>query len=229
MIIGSAMVRVSFNFGRLIQPSLVALYGSHHFRPQNPVQVGTGFVIRYSDKTVVVTAAHTLWGHDGKEEPGEKAFLASGKLTYVGDCGGQVIRCRDIAIFVAEPLGSRRHIPYGSIQQNQAKMITIGGYLARDFRRGHGCLMPAPWIHTDQRVPVAQDLVGLRYTSKVVRQGNGKRVRPPSPSGLSGGPMIDAVQLALGGISVVGVFTEQSHGTARGEPSILLKEMLAAL
>jgi hypothetical protein len=41
--------------------------------------------------------------------------------------------------------------------------------------------------------------------------------------------MIDAVQLALGGISVVGVFTEQSHGTARGEPSILLKEMLAAL
>lgn len=225
----SPMELVGFNFGKLLQPSLVALYKSHHIRPQNPVQVGTGFVIKYSGKTVMVTAAHTLWGHDGNEEPGEKAFLANGKLTYVEDCGGKVIRCRDIAIFLAEPLGSRQHIPYGSLQFTQAKMITIGGYLARDFRRGNGGLMPAPWIHTDRRVPVAEGLVGLRYSSKVVRQGNGKRVRPPSPSGLSGGPMIDAVQLALGRIGVVGVFTEQSHGTARGEPSLLLKDMLAGL
>lgn len=201
----------------------------HPIRSQNPVQIGTGFLIKYFDKSVVVTAARTLWGQNGKEQPGEKAFLANGKLTYVGDCGGQIITCRDIAIFVAEPLGSRRQIPYESLQQTQAKIITIGGYLARDFKRVHGGLMPAPWIHTDQRVPVAQDLVGLRYTSKVVRQGNHKRVRPPIPSGLSGGPMIDAVQLALGRTRIVGVLTEQSHGTARGEPSFLLKELLAGL
>ncbi len=47
--------------------------------------------------------------------------------------------------------------------------------------------------------------------------------------GLSGGPMLDTAQLALGRVRMVGLVTEQDKGTARGEPSILLKDMIAQI
>ena len=41
--------------------------------------------------------------------------------------------------------------------------------------------------------------------------------------------MVDTAELVNGRIRLTGVFTEQSHGTARGEPAGVIKGMLARL
>lgn len=226
------MAEVVDKFGKLVQPSLVAIYASHHRKGENPVQVGTGFLMEHSSKPVLVTAAHTLWGKSGKEDPGEKAFWLGTSWGYIGDgCGGRsILRFRDIAILRADELRHRPQIPITCLEPSPSEILTFGGYLARDFKRRGGVLSPAPLSYTGKQISVRGGLVGIPYIfRKSYLSSNGQRIRASEPRGLSGGPMVDTAELINGRIRLTGVFTEQSHGTARGEPSGVITGMLARL
>jgi hypothetical protein len=226
------MAEVVAKFGKLVQPSLVAIYASHHRKDENPVQVGTGFLMDHSSEPVLVTAAHTLWGRTGQEDPGEKAFWLGNSWGYIGDgCGGRsILRFRDIAVLRADELRQRPQIPVTCLEPSPSEILTFGGFLARDFKRRNGVLSPAPLSYTGKRIPDAGGLVGVPYIfSKSYLSSNGQRIRASEPRGLSGGPMVDTAELVNGRVRLTGVFTEQSHGTARGEPAGVIRDMLAEL
>jgi hypothetical protein len=60
------MAEAAAIFTSLVKPSLVAIYVSHKMKPENPVQVGTGFLIARCSRPVLVTAKHTLRGKEIK-------------------------------------------------------------------------------------------------------------------------------------------------------------------
>jgi hypothetical protein len=224
------MKEVERQFSRLVLPLLVPLYASNGRDPSNPDQIGTGFLLEQNSRPMLITAKHTLFGHDGKEEAGEKAFRHNEDWIYVGDVDSDVFSAngRDIACFYADELADRPSLNSYNIQTAPASLITIGGYLARDFKRGDGILRPKPFTFTGVSEGVLNGLIGLQYQrSSVKSTTNEMRQTAPIPQGLSGGPMLDAAKLAFGQVGLVGVFTEQDSGTARGEPSTYLQQILA--
>ncbi len=175
----------------------------------------------------VVTARHCLWGKGGNEQPVDKAIFVDRGLERIGhlplphvfelDLDGKT----DIAAFVAPDLLRNRCLPSGVLPAtaHAPRFITIFGYLGRDFRRTGvtGTLAPQPYLYSNrhciQYVPGKR--LGLRYSRhKNVAQGTGLRVTAPTPAGISGGPMLDTIELLRGRVAIVGFFTD--YRTDRG-------------
>lgn len=165
----------------------------------------------------------------GEDEAGEKAFHVNGNWVYVGDVDSNVYRAneRDIACFYADQLAGRPCLEISNISTAPSSPITIGGWLARDFKRPGATLQPKPYIFTGASEETADGLIGLQYRRSKVKSITSEMLQTaPIPRGLSGGPMLNSARLAPGQVSLVGVFTEQEGGTARGEPSAVLQQLL---
>lgn len=220
---------VELQFRRLVLPALVPIYASNPNGPSKPDQVGTGFLIESTSRPMLVTAKHTLFGHDGSEEAGEKALRKDEKWVYFGDVDSQIhsVGDRDIACVYVDELKNHPCLMLDSLQSTSASPITFGGFLSRDFKRQGDVLSSKPYVFSGVSEEVPCGLIGLQYQRSNVRSsGNEMRQTAPQPRGLSGGPMSSSSKLALGQVGVVGVFTEQSDGTARGEPLQYLRHIL---
>ncbi|GEM_PF-1958799 len=221
-------------FTSLIKPSLVAIYVSHKTKPENPVQVGTGFLIARCSRPVLITAKHTLRGENLKEDPGDKAVHVDGSWVYIGDGKRTIVepKDRDLAVAYMDEfrLDQCLALSHLSSQVQSPKIVTIGGFIARDFRRRGNTLLPAPYIYSSVGVVVDAGLVGLRYPKRRnVDTKTSKAGVTSRPSGLSGCPMVDTIKLIKGTVSVVGVFTDQKNGKAWGEDANILQTALASL
>src|SRR4051794_37865066 len=87
----------------------------------------------------------------------------------------------------------------------------MGGFLARDFKRQGDTLKPAPRVYTNVGIPVGAGLVGLRHPKRRnVNSMTREAAVTPLPSGLSGGPMLDTIELIKGKISIVGVLSNRT-------------------
>lgn len=233
----SPFVQLASTFHLKIQPSLVAIYADHPHRPGIVNQVGTGYLLRHQDRPVIVTAMHTLFGASNTEDPGGKSFFWNGELHYIGANAREIFREMhfDIAAFFADELATKPQLSISSIvlPATSIPLITIGGYLARDFKRNGSVLKPAVRIHTDIRLSASkgQGLVALRYTKR--RNKNSySRVRlqaAPVPSGLSGGPMLDSFSLLTCEPKIIGTFTDLKNGEAFGASSIVTHRLLAMM
>lgn len=216
----------------LVQPHLVPIYEENDGKIE---QIGTGFLVQHRDRAVLVTAKHTLYGHGGNENPGDKAIFAAGSLTKIGHLKSHEIvsamQCDIAALFVDE-FEQANCLPSSCLDLDGASSrVTIQGFLARDFRcdAATGTLRPAPRTYTNSGHEFGQGYVGIRYPKSRNRSTDtGMKVMVPRPSGLSGGPMLDSDRLADGQVSVIGVFTEyhQERGAARGEAAAKVLQLL---
>lgn len=196
----------------MVQPALVAFYQADG--RDRPTQIGTGLLVDYKDRPVVITAEHVLLGHDGGENPLDKLML-SGELACMRDLGvTDVVSAPggDIAAFYADALGNRQRLPFSvltPVTSDSPKVITIYGYLARDFRRDSETLRPAPFAYTDKRVAGAAAHLTMAYPKhRAVATFTAQKVMTPTPAGLSGCPMLDASELVKGNVSVAGILTD---------------------
>ena len=202
--------------------SLVPIYASHHKESGNPVQVGTGFLLEHNSRPVLFTAAHVLYGHDFDDGLNDKAFHVDGNFAYV-DNGSRCLswtKDPDIAAFYADEFKSSHFLPApaASAKADGVKFITMGGFLAREFKRNGNCLKPKPWIYTNKFAKYDNGIVSFLYPKRHnVESETGEAIVSSKPRGLSGGPMLNTVSLLMGKVEIIGVFTEQSDGVARGE------------
>lgn len=219
----------------LVLPHLVAIYSP--LDDHRVQQVGTGICFDVGDKQFLVTARHALFGQGGDENPGDKAFFATGRLRQIADLQSPDVFSSPAADLAAvELIGSERrcaltqkHLHEGSTRPT---FITICGYLARDFRRHQGTLEPKPYAYSNYSIAMPRGFIGLRHPKRRNRDPLTRRlVMIPTPRGLSGGPMLDSACLAIGKLSVVGIFTDkpEGKGVAFGEASQKVRAMLQVL
>jgi len=76
--------RVKANALALVTPHLVAIYQEATLPRVKTEQVGAGFLIKHKHRPVLITAKHTLYGHDGNEDPWAKAIFVTGFLKMLG-------------------------------------------------------------------------------------------------------------------------------------------------
>jgi hypothetical protein len=214
-------LRLSAN--RLVVPSLVPIY----IKPPGKQleQYGTGFLINYRDRPLLVTAKHCLF----KDGPAfEKLIFFNGAPRPLGELHtGEIISDpnNDLAILYVDELGLDRCLPTSCLVPGETTcgVISTVGFLGRDFERDLGKgLFPSPLLFHYRRAPKrpGQGYVGILYHKSRNRDATtGELVQSPTPRGVSGGPMLDTVKLSKGKIDIVGVFTdyEQSRGLAYGE------------
>ncbi|WP_105429477.1 hypothetical protein [Neorhizobium sp. T6_25] len=233
----SPFIQLAAAFRLKIQPSLVAIYADHPHSPDIVSQVGTGYLVRHRDRPVVITAKHTLYGESGTEDPGEKSFFWDGKLHYINSVPRQIFQepYFDVASFFADELATKPQLPVGivALPKTPIPLVTIAGYLARDFRRSGSTLKPAVRIHTDSRMGASkgQGFVAVRYTRRRNKSSfTGNRLEAvPQPSGLSGGPMLDTFSLLSPDPKIIGTFTDLKNGEAFGANSLVAQKLLSAM
>lgn len=218
----------------LVQPHLVAVYEEKTDPRVKTVQIGTGFLVRHRDRPVLVTAKHVLYGHEFDEDPSQKAVLVGGLLRKLGQLDAvHLVNSdeHDLTVFYVDEFGLERCLPSSVLCPGggDPAMVTIHGYLARDFRRDRktGILRPAPRVYTNSRFNLGAGYVALRYPKS--RNRSTGKIMAPRPSGMSGCPMLDSLRLRERQISIVGVFTEYrgDQGLAFGEVSSKVLSLLA--
>lgn len=225
---------LSSNMHALAMPSLVAIYAP--IDEARVEQVGTGICFDFNTRQFLVTARHTLFGHDDDENPGDKAFFASGRLRQIGDLiapsifSSPVFDLAAVELTGDEKRAGLAHTHLRAISERPT-FVTICGYLVRDFRRqtSEGMLAPKPFIYSNYSVAMPHGLIGLRYPKRRNRDTTTRRlVMTPTPRGLSGGPMLDSVGLIKGKLNIVGIFTSKPNGEgiAFGEVSLKVLAML---
>lgn len=223
---------IAANFQRLVLPSAIAIYASHGSRPDTPVQVGTGFLMKHQSRPVLITARHVLRGHAFNEDPAEKAVHINGSWVYVGD-GSRTLAeptGRDLSVMFMDQFALCRCLDAPFSLPLDSTIITVGGYLSRDFQRSGNTLRPAPRVYTNVAVPVAPGMIGLRHPKRRnVNTSTGVSAVSPTPRGLSGGPMVDSLALLKGTVVLLGALTEMSNGSARGEDISIVTQAIAAL
>jgi len=223
----------------LVQPHLVAIYQEATGPKAKTKQIGTGFIIDHRGCSVLISAKHALYGHNGDENPGEKEIFVAGSLKMIGRLSShEVVRAEDhdlVAMYVRE-FSQEQCLPSSYLSSVDAtlRVVTIQGFLARDFRRDArtGILRPAPRIYTNSRKDCGSGYVGLSYPKSRNRStDSGEKVIAPRPSGMSGGPILDGDKLAKGQISIVGVFTDycRERGMAFGESSSKVLALLGRM
>jgi hypothetical protein len=213
---------------------MVAIYAPNSRKPDFPDQVGTGFLISHNSRPVLVTAAHVFYGASFTEDPGEKSFFANGGLVYIDAVSRQISQVKgyDVAVLYLDELAGKPQLPFSCLTWTGTppRIITIGGYLARDFKRSGNTLQPAPLIYTNNSVAESAGHVGLNYTK---RKNKDTFTHAPAvssiPKGLSGGPMVETLSLLWGELKVVGVFTEQDNGRGKGVNAEAIKSAINSL
>jgi hypothetical protein len=230
---------VKANSLELVQPSLVAIYDEKAEPQIRTEQIGTGFLVRCGGRPVVVTAKHVLYGHLYDEDPAEKAVFVEGSLKKLAQLNSiQFIKAKehDLTLFYANEFDLQRCLPPSVFEPAgyELAMVTIHGFLARDFRRDRrtGILKPAPRMYTNIRVDLGEGYVALRYPKSRNRSTDtGTKVMAARPSGMSGCPMLDTLGLAERVVRVAGVFTDYRRwcGRAFGEASWKVLSMLTRM
>ena len=197
-------------------------------------------MIDHQGRSVLITAKHALYGHNGDENPGEKDIVVAGSLKMIGHLSShEVVRAEDhdlVAMYVTE-FSEEQCLPSSYLCSVDAtlRVVTIHGFSQpRDFRRDArtGILRPAPRIYTNSRSDRGSGYLGLSYPKNRNRStDSGKKVMAPRPSGMSGGPMLDGDKLAKGQISIVGVFTDycRERAMAVGESSTKVLGLLGRM
>lgn len=226
------MIDLSHKLETLVLPSLVQIYVSNPKKPVVPEACGTGFLVNIRKRAAIITAKHVLFGNTGTENPGEKSFHVDGKFVYVGDCddGNILVGSTDVAVFYADKLSAlpRFHLSNLSVVSGTSSLYTVVGYLARDFKRPSPHLSPAPRSFTQKALPVKNNRIYMSYPQRNnINTNTGQPIAaPPKPKGMSGGPILNTAELIKGNVEIVGVFTEQSDGEARGEISSLIRQAI---
>jgi hypothetical protein len=232
----SSVAEAASQAERLIQPALVAVYEADH--RGRPRQIGTGFLVLWRDRPFVVTAKHTLYGHSYDEDPAEKLIFADGRLDRLPSFGiDQIVKADefDVAGFYADIYEPERCLSSDSLFRSSREgpnLITIFGYLARDFRRNDATLRPKPWLYTDVEVAGEPGYVTMAYPkNRALETRSSRRTMTSRPEGLSGCPMLDAADLARGQVSIRGLFTDQppESGVAFGEDVQKVQALLSRL
>ena len=229
------MANVKQAFARLVEPSLIAIYGANESRPEVPEQVGSGVLIQHRDRPVLVMAKHVLTGQNFDEDPAEKAVMVDGRWVYIGDSGREVIQSKDLDLVVTcmDELATKKCLSADRITGSASipKIASIGGYLARDFKRSQvdGVLRPSPLVYSNITTKMPCGKIGLKYPKRHNVTDEGEAVFNPIPRGLSGGPMLDTVALLKGSVLIVGVFTDQRDGLAFGEHGLAIREFLDSM
>lgn len=222
-------------FRQRVQPSLVAIYCSQQHRPDTPVQTGTGFLVLHRSRPVLVTAKHVLRGKTFAENPAERAVHVNGRWVYIGDGDRELVETadRDLALTYMDEFPPQQCLSADLIATDDqaVRIITIGGFLARDFTRSQsmGVLQPSPLVFSNVREAAEPGLIGLRYSKRHNISQTGAAVVNSDPNGISGGPMLDTLRLAYGKIVIAGVFTEMHHGRGYGESAHVVCTALAAM
>lgn len=238
---------IRVNAERLVLPSLLGIYAARDLKFGDDPDVGakvdnvgTGVKVRMPDgRLAVITAEHVLKGHNGSENPGDKAILIGGGLRKLADLASPEIICAagvDLACFLIDGpgCGESFHESVFAEVEGTAKRITIAGFLARDFKvdASSGQLSPKPRVFTGKMKQTGHGYEGISFIRGRMRDTqSGDRTRAPIPSGLSGGAMLDADRLAAGEINVVGIFTDfhSDKSLAFGEAARKARAMLAVL
>jgi hypothetical protein len=120
---------------RLVVPSLVPIY----IKPPGKQleQYGTGFLINYRDRPLLVTAKHCLF----KDSPAfEKLIFFNGAPRPLGELHtGEIISDpnNDLAILYVDELGLDRCLPTSCLVPGETTcgVISTVGFLGRDFER----------------------------------------------------------------------------------------------
>ncbi|WP_353646288.1 hypothetical protein [Mesorhizobium sp. WSM2239] len=210
----------------IVQPSLVAFYKANE--KQMPEQVGTGFLIAWNGRPAIVTAKHVLRGHKIDENHNDKFFFQNDRLLSLNEAEVTDVfyaREHDLAAFHADRIDMNRCLPADVLHNGSAKnskLLTIHGYLARDFNRGGGGLFPTPFVYTNKEIDGGTDRLTMDYPKRKNRNPrSGKSVMSPIPRGLSGCPMMDSAALFIGDVKIRGVFTDKPEfkGIGFGERS----------
>jgi hypothetical protein len=222
----------------LVEPSLVAIYARPSGSDISVRQIGTGFLIAQDGRPVLVTAKHVLYGQRYDEDPWTKHAVFNGLLRGLFELRSTEIfqdLNNDLAAVHADEFGLDRCLPVSWLSQEATcELILLHGYLARDFRRSlkRGELWVQPNIYVNRRIAYGAGYTGILYPKSKNRDTKtGKIVHASRPAGMSGCPMLDAVKLGLGQVSIVGVFTDYlpRSGRAFGESAskliALLKQM----
>ena len=220
------------NFRRLVQPSIIAVYDSHISRRGTPMQVGTGFMVLHQSRPALITAKHVLRGHSFDENPADKALHLNGRWVYIGDGSRELAEPnnRDLSVVFMDEFPQSQSLAAPSSLVLSSSIITMGGYLCRDFKRSGNTLRPAPRVYTNLAVPTPQGMIGMRHPKRRnINTYSGASVVSPIPRGLSGGPMVDSLALLAGAVVLLGTLTEMNNGTARGEDINTITQVLAAL
>jgi hypothetical protein len=192
--------RVDNNSLELVQPSLVPIYVELK-GPRRPLdQVGTGFLIRHQDRTVLVTAKHVLRGRESNEDPWEKVVIAAGHRLLLGDLNrNSLVEAidEDAAILFVDEFGAERCLPSSVLSEaHSARILTLHGFLGRDFNRDAvaDAAFPAPWVITGAIGNSSERWLEMKYPRSRFRDPQtGLVVTAPIPAGISGGPMLDSL------------------------------------
>jgi hypothetical protein len=213
----------------LVRPAIEPIYtrpgGSDHATHQS----GTGFLINYRGRPVLITARHVLYGHLFDEDPFTKHIAFNGRLRGLFELQSQEVLqdCNnDLAAVYVDELGLGRCLPMSCLSSGEAtcELLSIYGLLARDFRRrlSDGSVRDQPYLYTNRRTAWRSGYTGMRYQkSKNIDARTGKIVQAARPVGMSGAPMLDSKMLGAGRVVIVGVFMDyvQEKGLGFGEPA----------
>jgi hypothetical protein len=217
---------------QLVGPHLVAIYRGTKDRPE---QVATGFLVRCKDHSILVTAKHSLYGEHGDVDPMSNMVFVNGELRHINELQAHKLVPDPhndlVAVYVEEfPVEQAFSLARLSLHQETPRLVTIAGYLARDFKRDNTGLHPARYIYTNKVRDRGYGYIGLLHPKSLNRETEtGTKVMAPRPSGLSGCPMINSVKLHKGEVCIVGVFTDQRDGVAFGEASPKVQALLSEL
>jgi len=223
---------IARNFRILVQPSIVAIYDAHLLRPDIPMQVGTGFLILHQSRPVLITAKHVLRGHSFNENPADKAAHLNGRWVYIGDGSRELAEPnnRDLSVMFMDEFPQSQCLASPASSVLSSSIITMGGYLCRDFKRSGNTLRPAPRVYTNLAVPTPLGMIGMLHPKRRnINTYSGASAVSPTPRGLSGGPMVDSLALLAGAVVLLGALTEMSNGAARGEDIDTITQAVAAL
>lgn len=215
---------LAFRSNRMVEPSLVPIYLRPDGLDYKTRQVGTGFLIGLNGKSVLITARHVLFGHDYNEDPFTRHIVFDGRLRGLFELkSGEIFRDdnNDLAAVCVNEFGLNRCLPISCLLPAEAtcSLIAIHGFLARDFRREirMGALRPRPNLYTNRRFVHGPGYTGILYPKSKNRDtSTGVKIHAPRPVGMSGCPMLDAVKLASGHVSIVGLFTNYIQASGRG-------------
>lgn len=222
-------------FTEMAQDFLVPIYDCA------PDQIGTGFLTIRQDKPFLVTAMHTLYGHAFNENPlKKKIFIRAkpktlmGELRELGDiCTGKLANSQvdDVAIAQITPFIRGRCLSLTNLafSGHNTKFVTIGGFLSRDFKRSRSkeILAPKPYIYTGRRLAPEGNLVKVEYLNRATTTATGKNELAPVPRGLSGTFMLSTIDLILGKLKVLGIFTDGhlDQGHVFGAPTSAIQSL----
>jgi hypothetical protein len=125
----------------------------------------------------------------------------------------------DLAAVHVDEFGLDRCLPASCLsRETTCELILLHGYLSRRFRRSlkRGELWVQPNIYVNRRIAHGPGYTGILYPKSKNRDTRtGRIVHASRPVGMSGCPMLDAVKLGMGQVSIVGVFTDYLPTTGR--------------